>query len=98
VLKFFGLPGTQKDVSGAVGGGGRCKGTTVCCTPKDQSIFAYNGERCAGLLNTTFTPVLVPAPCPPEPAPAKKSPEPEKKSPEPEKKPKRNLEQDPYNL
>jgi len=59
VLDFFGLPGTEKDVSGAVGGGGRCKGTTVCCTPKDQSIFAYNGERCIGFKNGT---ALIPPP------------------------------------
>jgi hypothetical protein len=61
VLDFFGLPSAARDraqklVSGAVGGGGRCLGTPVCCTPKDQSIFAYDGQRCIGLKNTTSTP------------------------------------------
>jgi len=51
VLDFFDLPGTEKDVSGAVGGGGACKGPDVCCTPKDQSIFVYNGPFCIGLKN-----------------------------------------------
>jgi len=49
VLAFFGLPGTTKDVSGAIGGGNACPGTDVCCTPKDQSIFIYDGPHCIGL-------------------------------------------------
>jgi len=52
VLDFFGLPGTEKDVSAAYGGGGACKGPDVCCTPKDQSIFTYNGPHCIGLKGT----------------------------------------------
>jgi len=55
VLAFFGLTGTVADVSAAVGGGGRCPGPDVCCTPKNQTIFTYVGERCVSLHSPWIT-------------------------------------------
>jgi hypothetical protein len=44
VLQFFGLRGSESDVTQVSGGG--CSGSTVCCAPYSQSIFTYNSDRC----------------------------------------------------
>jgi len=44
VLSFFGLHGGDYDVTEV--GGGCCSESTVCCAPRSQSIFMYQGDHC----------------------------------------------------
>lgn len=44
VLSFFGLHGSDSDVTEV--SGGSCSESTVCCAPTSQSVFTYQSDHC----------------------------------------------------
>jgi len=44
VLSFFGLYGSDSDVTEV--SGGSCSESTVCCAPISQSVFTYQSDHC----------------------------------------------------